>query len=166
MTVRHAPSFPVYVMITCFKFSQLCVAVWIVVFLFFLIKVFSVFRLCVHDETQQYPISLWFVPMMWTWKMTELLAACQLTNWSLKGNSYPFSWSKLCFSNKFHNSKLESFRNFNYHLHTNKSKNKPMSKSCDIQCTTLVEILEGQFFIFRKELIGLCYKYPTHTTVF
>ena len=97
-----------------------------------------------------------YIGMPLSQKMIGLLAACRLTNWSLKCNSYPLSRSKLCFSNKFHYSKLESLRNFNYHLHT---------KTNLCQNHMINTLGDTMYYIKGSFLIGLHCKYLINTIV-
>ena len=108
------------------------------------------FRVYSCSKTPYFYIQF-YVGMPLSQKMIGLLAACWLTNWSLKCNSYPLSRSKLCFSNKFHYSKLESLRNFNYHLHTktNPCQNHVINSLGDTMYYFSKDS-KGSFFFFER----------------
>ena len=106
---------------------------------------------CIPVPRHLISILQFYVGMPLLQKMIGLLAACRLTSWSLKCNSYPLSRSKLCFSNKFHYSKLESLRNFNYHLHTktNPCQNHVINSLGDTMYYFSKDS-KGSFFFFER----------------
>ena len=108
------------------------------------------FRVYSCSKTPYFYIQF-YVGMPLLQKMIGLLAACRLTSWSLKCNSYPLSRSKLCFSNKFHYSKLESLRNFNYHLRTktNPCQNHVINSLGDTMYYFSKDS-KGSFFFFER----------------